>query len=231
VPALPFRLTITQAGGVLTVHGENVSQLPSTVLMGPSAAAEVAAALDDTRRRSSRRPALREVYVGVPRTPLAVQAQIGAPLRITGRIGRTPVRYLLDDGGPSGFVLRVPASGGPKVHLVVRAVTPARLLTPPGGSPTWADALRRQRVAPARLLELATRARLSLARTIDYQAFLANPDPHGTSQATYVYDTALPAPAAATPRPTSSGQGWTTIVFAVLLVLGAGGLAVLWAHH
>jgi hypothetical protein len=237
-PALPFRLTITQDGGVLTLRGANVSQLPSEVLVGPSAAAEVAAALDATRRGSRRGPALQEVYVGVPRAPRDKREQSLAPLHVTGELRfaggrRIPVDYLLGDGGPSSFVLHVPGvSGLPKVHIVVRAVTPAKLLSPPGGSTTWADALRRRRVDPARLLELASRARLSLARAIDYQAFLVNPDPHGTSQAAYVYATASKtAPAASPPRSASGGHAWTTVAFAVLLVLGATGLVVLWAHH
>jgi hypothetical protein len=228
---LPFRLTITQDGGTLTLRGENVSQLPSTVPVGPSSGAEVAAALDATRAGSLRRPALQEVYVGVPGAPRTVQEPIAAPLRVTGEVGRIPVRYLLGDGGPNSFVLRVPAASAPKLRIVVRAVTPARLLTPPGGSATWVDALRRRRVEPGRILELASRARLSLARAIDYQAFLANPDPHGTSEATYVYETAAkPAPAAG-PQPASGGNGWTTLVLAAAVVLAAGGLVVLWAHH
>ena len=225
---LPFRLTITQDGGVLTLRGENTSQLASTVPVGPSSAAEVAAALDDTRSRAARRPALAEVYVGVPKAPSQVQEEIGAPLRVTGQIGRRSLRYLLGDGGRNSFILRVPAA---KVRIVVRAVTPARLLTPPGGSPTWADALRRHRVDPARLLELASRARLSMARAIDYQAFLANPDPHGTSQATYVYETAAKEAQAAPPQRASGGNAWTTLAIATLMVLAAGGLVVLWAHH
>jgi hypothetical protein len=235
-PALPFRLTVTRAGGVLTLRGENVSQLPGTVLVGPSSAAEVAAALDDTRR-AARRPALREVYVGVPRAPRSIQEQIAAPLRITGDLRlaggrRIPLDYLLGDGGLNSFVVHVPdLKAAPKVHIVVEAVTPARLLTPPGGSATWVEALRRRRVDPARLLELASRARLSLARAIDFQAFLVNPDPHGTSQATYVYETAPKAPAMSARHSDSGGNGWTTVAFSALLILAAGGLVVLWAHH
>jgi hypothetical protein len=92
--------------------------------------------------------------------------------------------------------------------------------------------VRRHRVDPARLLELASRARLSLARAIDYQAFLINPDPRGTSKAVYVYETASKSTSAAAPRPVDSGgNGWTTVGVAALLLIGASGLVVLWAHH
>jgi len=207
------------------------------VLVGPSSAAEVAVALDDTRRRSARRPALQEVYVGVRRAPRSIQEQIAAPLRITGDLRlvggrRIPLDYLLGDGGLNSFVVHVPdLKAAPKVHIVVEAVTPARLLTPPGGSATWVEALRRRRVDPARLLELASRARLSLARALDFQAFLVNPDPHGTSQATYVYETAPKAPAMSPRRSDSGGNRWRTVAFSTLLILAAGGLVVLWAHH
>jgi hypothetical protein len=237
-PALPFRVTIARAGNVLTLRGENVSQLPSTLLVGPSSPAEIAAALDETRRASRLGPALEELYVAVPRAPHAKEEQIFAPLRITGELRfaggrRIQLDYLLGDGGPRTFVLRVPGvTRAPKVHILVQAVTPAKLLTPPGGSKTWVDAVRRHLVDPAALLELASRARLTLARAIDYQAFLVNPDPRGTSQAAYVYETASQTTQAAAPQPSASGgNGWTTLAVAALFVLGMGGLVVLWAHH
>ena len=141
---LPFRLTLVREGGVLTLRGENVSQLPSLLLVGPSSAAETAAALDETRRASRRGPALQNLYVDVPSTPHAKQEQILAPLRITGELRfaggrRIPFRYRLGDGGPRTFVLRVPGvPGEPKVHILVRTVTPTKLLTPPAArSPGW----------------------------------------------------------------------------------------------
>jgi hypothetical protein len=237
-PALPFRLTIAREGGVLTLRGENVTQLPSTLLVGPASPAETAAALDETRRVSRRGPALQDIYVEVPRAPHAKQEQILAPLRIKGELRfsggrRIPLDYLLGDGGPRSFVLRVPGvSGAPKVRLLVQAVTPVKLLTPPGGSKTWVNAVRTLRVDPAKLLELASRVRLTLARAIDYQAFLVNPDPRGTSQAAYVYETAAEsAPVASPQRNDSGGNESTTVVVAALMVLAAGGLVVLWAHH
>jgi hypothetical protein len=85
---------------------------------------------------------------------------------------------------------------------------------------------------PGELLELASRARLAIARALDYETFLVNPDPRGISSATYMYETAPKTAAVAPPAtPDSGGNGWTTLVLTALVLVGAGGLVVLWAHH
>jgi hypothetical protein len=118
----------------------------------------------------------------------------------------------------------------PKVRLVAEPAVPSSLLTPPGGSKTWVEAVRRGRVDPARLLETASRSRLAVARALDYETFLVNPDPRGSSRAVYVYETASSTPVAALPQ-RHDRSGWTTLATAAILILGAGGLVVLWAHH
>jgi hypothetical protein len=236
--ALPLRLTIARDGSTLTVRGDDVSQLSSALLTGPSSPAATAAALDETRRAALRGPALQDLYVDVPAIPRSKEAPIAAPLRVTGELrlasGRTiPLNYVLgDDGASRSFVVRVRGvTGEPKVRLVVRPVTPSRLLTPPAGSKTWVEALRLGRVDPARLLEIASRARLTIARAIDYQSFLINPDPRGTSRSVYLYATTAGIGPAAIVPPSGSGKGWISIAVGVVLVVGAGGLVVLWAHH
>ena len=107
VPALPLRLSIVRDGGTLTIRGENVSQLTSTLLTGPSSAAETAAALDETRKASLDGPALHDLYVDVPATPRARTEPIAAPLRVTGQLRlaggrRIPLDYLLGDDGAPG---------------------------------------------------------------------------------------------------------------------------------
>lgn len=237
LPALPLRLTLARHGGGLTLRIENVSDLPATLLVGPSSAAETAAALDKTRRTARLRPALDELYVNVPRQPRAQDTRIAATLRVTGELRfpggrRAPVEVVLGDGGANDFVLRVAnETGVPSVRLVVQPVVPSKLLTPPGGSKTWAESVRRGRIDPARLLEVASRARLTLARALDYETFLVNPDPHGSSRAVYVYETAAKAAPVTQTQPRDGGSGWTTAAIAAILILGAGGLVVLWAHN
>jgi hypothetical protein len=236
--ALPLRLTIARQGGTLTLTGENVSGVAADVLVGPSDASETAAALDRTRETARVRPELQELYVDVPRLPKGSQERIWAPLHVTGELRfpggrRVPLDYVLGDGRPLRFDLSVPGvTGEPKVSIVVRSVSPAKLLTPPGGAKTWAAAVRAKRVRPAGLLELASRARLAIARALDYETFLVNPDPRGVSRATYTYETAPKGVAAvAPPRPDSGGNGWTPALVTALALLVAGGLVVVWAHH
>jgi hypothetical protein len=236
-PALPVRLTLARDGGALTLRVENISATPAALLIGPSSAVETADALDKTRRTARLRPALDELYVNVPRRPRTRDTRIAASLRVTGELRfpggrRVPVNVVLGDGGANDFVLRVANdSGVPSVHLVVQPVVPSKLLTPPGGSKTWAEAVRRGRIDPSRLLEVASRARLTIARALDYETFLVNPDPHGTSRAVYVYETAAkPAPVTQPPQ-RHDRSGWTTLATAAILILGAGGLVVLWAHN
>lgn len=236
-PALPLRLTLVRDGGGLTLRIENVSDLPATLLVGPSSAAETAAALDKTRRTARLRPALDELYVNVPRKPRAQDTRIAATLRVTGELGFAggrfvPVNVVLGDGGANDFVLRLAnESGEPIVRLVVQPVTPTKLLTPPGGSKTWAEAVRSGRINPSHLLEVASRARLAIARALDYETFLVNPDPHGSSRAVYVYETAAKAAPVTQPPQRHDRSGWTTLATAAILILGAGGLVVLWSHN
>jgi hypothetical protein len=237
VPALPLRLTMSREGDTFTLRGENVSGTPGELLVGPSDPAAIAFALDETRRAARLRPALQELYVSVPRLPKGKHEPIPAPLHVTGELrfpgGRlVPLDYVLGDGGPQRFVLSVPGvSGTPKVRIVVRPVTPVKLLTPPGDAPSWAAAVRSHRADASGLLELASRARLAIVRTLDYETFLVNPDPRGTSRASYIYETASKAPTAPLPPSDSGDNGWTTAVVTALALLGAGGLVVLWAHH
>jgi hypothetical protein len=237
-PALPLRVTITRDGGTFTLRGENVSGTPGSVLVGPSDPSAIAAALDETRHAARLRLVLQDRYVSVPRHPKGKNERIPAPLRVTGELrfpgGRlVPLHYVLGGGRRTRFVVSVPGvSGTPKVRLVVTPLMPEKLLTPPGGAPTWRAAVRSHRVAASGLLALASRARLAIARTMDYETFLVNPDPRGTSRASYVYESARRPTAAAPLQPGDSGdKGWTTALITVLAIAGAGGLVVLWAHH
>jgi hypothetical protein len=76
----------------------------------------------------------------------------------------------------------------------------------------------------------AARLLLSVARVHQYDAFLANPAPGGPVQAVYRFTTVVqPSAAVVPPDSNTSGHARTAIVL-LLAVLGAGGLAVLWAH-
>jgi hypothetical protein len=176
-------------------------------------------ALADTRRRLSLGRGAPDVYATVPRTPLSQSEPIAAPLDVRGDIAGSHFRYRLGDGGPMRFTLRVPhAAPGAKLRLTVVPVAPERLLA-------------RRRVPESELLAHVSRVRLAVARELQYQTFLANPNAIGTARAVYVYETAKKT---AAPLSTSTDKGadnsWVSALFAGLAIVGAGALVVLWAH-
>ena len=140
--------------------------------------------------------------------------------------------YRLGDGDPLAFEVSVPnAPRDSKLRLSVTPVPPQRLLTPPGGAATWVEALRRGLVDRATLLEKVSLARLTVARSLQYATYLANPDPRGRSKAVYVYRTATQTAAVAKPKPDEAGDNTLrAILIAALAVVGASGLVVLWSN-
>jgi hypothetical protein len=224
---LPLR--ITRQGDVLRI--ENTTAARAQLLAGPASAADVAAVLDQTRRGLAAAAALPDAYVHVTATPHAVVESIFAPLEVSGSVGGVEFAHRLGDGSPNSFVVHLPHAATAKLHLVATPVAPSQLLTPPGGAATWREAVRAGRVAPADLLPLVSRVRETIARALQYGEFLANPDPFGTSSASYVYETAAAPPPRAAPAPSRpGGGGWQTLAVAAACILGAGGLLALWAR-
>jgi len=217
---LPLRVSITHEGDALVVHGDNVSAAPGPVLVGPVSSNDAEKALADTRRRLSLGRGAPDVYATVPRTPLSQSEPIASPLDVRGDIAGMQFRYRLGDGGPMHFTLRVPhPPSGAKLRLTVTPVPPYGLLA-------------RRRVPASQLLEHVSRVRLAVARELQYQTFLANPNAIGKARAVYIYETVKRT--ASPPQATSSDRGGnhtlTTALIAALAILGAGALVVLWAH-
>ena len=231
-PRLPLEVSIERTGNVVVVRGKNTSVAPGPVLLGPVSVRDVTKAFAQTRQGVRLRRAAPDVYVNVPQTPVSQSQPIAATLDVRGSFGSSKFRYRLGDGGPMDFSFRVPnAPRSAKLRLLVAAIPPSRLLEPPGAA-TWAEAVRRGRIDASQLLERLSRARLTIARALQYQTFLANPNSTGDSTAVYVYETAKQT---ATVRPSTpaeeSGDGpWTAILLTAFAVVGAGGLVVLWAH-
>jgi hypothetical protein len=234
VPAaklLPFRVSIAREGDALLVRGENTSAAPGPVLVGTISPQEAAVALDETRRRLRLGRSAPDLYARIPSVPLSQSEPIAASLDVRVELAGRHFNYRLGDGEPLHFTLRIPhPPPGPKLRLVVTPVPPERLLNPPGAA-TWAEAARRGRLPRSQLLERVSRIRLAVARALQYQTFLANPDVIGGAHALYVYETAMKT---ASPRPASPDNGgdnaWLAALFAALAVVCATGLVVLWAH-
>jgi hypothetical protein len=217
---LPLRLTLERDGDALTVRGENASTARAPVLVGAIPVKAASKALRQTRRYLPLGVAAPDLYATVNRTPLSRSERITAPLDVVGQVGGERFHYVLGDGRPLRFERRIDhAPANAKLRLVVKPVPPARLLAtrPPDAS---------------RALSLVARARLTVARELQFQNFLANPNPTGRSTAVYVYETAkrTVAPGPITPTDESGSSEWTVWLALALAVVGAGGLVVLWAH-
>ena len=219
VPLLPLRVSLTRVDDTLTVRGENTSGASAPLLIGQLSVKQATKALRETLRTLPLGIAAPDVYSNVARTPYSQSVKVIAPLDVTGSVGNARFHYVLGDGRPLTFerqIANVPP--GAKLRLVVKPVPPLRLLQ------------SRPRDSGS-ALALVSRARLMVARELQYQTLLTNPDPTGRSSAVYVYETAkrTAAPPLATPRHGGSDT-WPTILIAALAVVGAGGLVVLWAH-
>ena len=91
--------------------------------------------------------------------------------------------------------------------------------------------LRTRPTGVERALTLVARARLTVARELQFHNFLANPNPTGRSTATYVYETAKRSAVSNPVTPDESGKSsWPAFLAVALGVVGAGTLVVLWAN-
>jgi hypothetical protein len=131
---------------------------------------------------------------------------VTAPLHVTGTVGPRRVDVLLDGDRPA---VALPAGA---VRLTVRPAAPR---DDGNGS----------------LLARVLRASYELARARQFEQFLANPDPTGSSATTYRYETATPPPpVAAAPAPRRGG-GWArTLAVALGLAAALVAAVVVWAR-
>ena len=221
---LPLRVSLERDGDALVVRGENTTTARAPVLVGPLSTTEAEKTLRQTRKYVSLGIGAPDLYAKVTEQPQSQSEKIVAPLDVHGQVGASTFHYVLGDGRPLSFEKRIEhAPANAKLRLVVTPIPPERLL--------------RTRVRdPQNGLHTVSKVRLTVARALQYQTFLTNPNPTGPSKAVYVYDTAKRT-AAPPPTAASSGGGgsssndtWPTFLAVVLGVLGAGALVVVWAH-
>jgi hypothetical protein len=247
---LPVRLRAVREGDRYSLTITNATTVAQIAYEGKGFPLQLAGLLDQTRRESLAGEKLTSLYASVEGLVRVRKdaARTSAPLRIEGSVrfpaapasalggtvrGRTvSFSSVLGDTGPQSLRVDVQGGGGaPRLHLVATPTNLARALMPPG-APSWAAAVRRRAIPADVLLQRLIDTRMQLVRSDQYQAFLSNPDPQGTSRTVYVYETAATpaAKAASAPEPGSSGNA---LVFALVLagsVLGVGAALVLWAH-
>jgi hypothetical protein len=228
--ALPLRVRVTGAPVrpgpfELMITIENATRTPAAGFTADALATDVVRELDALRAAARINRPIEGRVVRIRGESRPVMLDVSAPLDLSGSVAfpagtaRTlePTRFTRRLGGGA---LRVTVRGvarraaAPRLRIVARPVVRAAI--PPRS---------------ARTLRAAVLGYLRYARTRQYQAFLANPDPRGPSATTYVYDTAAAERTDPSPRrrPTDDSELPTAIVLGGLALLGLG-LVVLWAH-
>jgi hypothetical protein len=220
-PVLPLRVRIVP-GGIRITNATAVSVLAYDAAVPR---AEVVPVIHELRRAVGRNELPRPGSVVVPETPPTTRIRAEAVFAVHGtlRFGRRRVRFAgrIGPGAKRVLTVRTGRTERPKVDLVATPALPRELLRAAPG-----------RLDGRRLLALAYRAYLAIARGQQYERFLASPDPTGPASATFVYRTA-PAPAAVVHTSRAGGGGlspWVLVVLVVLGVAGLSGLVVVWAH-
>jgi hypothetical protein len=249
---LPLRLRVVREGDRYSLTVTNSTTVTESAYEGKGFRRQLAGVLDRTRRESLAGERLTTAYApldGLVRVRKNAP-RIAAPLRVEGTLrfasaprsarggsirGKT-VSFSAVLGDASSLSLTVDvrgAQGAPRLQVVARPTNLVRALAPPRAA-SWTAAVRRRAIPADVLLQRLIDARMQLVRSDQYQAFLSNPDPQGTSRTTYVFKTAaaLPPPTASPASDPGSG-GANGLVFALAIagsVLGLGAALVVWAH-
>ena len=230
VPALPIRVRVTGAPVrpgrfELAISLENATRTRASAFTADVPPAEVAAALGALRAaaRSDRPVTDQAVRIrGVSRAKtvvawaaLAVRGSATFPAGAVTDL--EPARFT---GLLRGRTLRVTVRGTarqatmPRLTLVIEPVPRAAL--PPRSVGTF---------------DATVAGYLRYARTLQFERYLANPDPNGRTVTTYLYETATPPRTSADAGPSGDDSGLPTAVVVGLVMLVGVGLVVLWAHH
>jgi hypothetical protein len=145
----------------------------------------------------------------VTSNPVQTTVRVIAPLRLTGTIGSRRVSLTL-----GGSPVSLPAG---RVRLSVTVLHPSPRPRPASSG--------------RELLDLAIRASLVSARARQYDAFLGNPDPSGSSVSSFRYVTATRSapPVVAAPPPDDRGA-LGLVLWAVGGLAALGAAAVAWAR-
>jgi len=220
---LPLR--VEAKGSTVTIS--NATPIRSSTFTATPQVAPLARYLDAVRAATLRGRLVPIGTTTISDDPKPTHDSVEAPLHVVGTVGGRRVDVVLGDGRP--LRLTVPRGDG-KIDLRAEVVPPSRLLTPPGGAGSWAAAT----VDGPALLDRAQAVLLRIARVRQYDSYLADPDPRGNAQTTYVYRSGRRPVAAPRAAPVADDEAGTALVRGLLVGLGgaaalAAGLAV-WAR-
>ena len=204
VPALPLRIRVRGA----TVTLENATAVTVGTFSADAPRAPLVAYLTRLRGEVAHGRTPLQTSVPLSSTPTRNRMTVAAPLHVTGTIGQQRIDLVLNG--------RTRLHGNGRIDLRAEPVEHVDAVTAAGGRA---------------LLQLAIRATLTLARANQYEEFLGNPDPAGSSRTVYAYRTARPPHAAPTAVVGGHRRTWVETALAVAAVaaaLAAG--AALWAR-
>jgi hypothetical protein len=204
VPALPLRIRVS--GDVVTL--ENATAVTVDTFSADAPRPPLIAYLSLLRSEVEHGRTPLQTSVPVSSTPAGVRMTVTAPLHVTGTIGARNVDLVV--------ARRTQIRGSGRIDLRAEPIEHVDAVTPAGGRT---------------LLREAIRATLVLARANQYEAFLGNPDPSGSSRTVYAYRTASAphaAPIAAVGHRQRTWVETALLVAALAAVLAAG--AALWAR-
>jgi hypothetical protein len=203
--SLPLRVSIS--GGKVTLR--NGTGITTTAFSADALKPQLETFLAGLRRATTTGTAPTGGGALVTSQPVQTTVRVIAPLRVTGTIGSRRVAATL-----RAAPLTFPAG---RLRLSVAVLHPAP-------SP-------RSGLTGRELLDVAIRASLESARARQYDTFLGNPDPSGSSTATFTYVSGTPPAPAAVAQAARSGRGALGVALWALGGLAAlAGAAVAWAR-
>lgn len=211
-PSLP--LQIERRSGRLTLR--NATSIDVTAFTGDAQPAELLATLAAFRRAVSTGTPAVGGFAMLTSAAKPIQVRISAPLEVTGTIGSKRVRVVL--GGSRHPEVATFPDG--EARLVVRTLSAPGLLQPAPHE------------AGRALLARTIRASLELARARQYDAFLGNPDPGGSSATSYRYVSGTrPTPVAEAPAAGHGGRGrQQTLLWAAATLAALAVAVVVWSR-
>ena len=204
-PQLPLR--VVRRGATTTfVNTTGVTVSAVTAEASPPELARYVQALHSALLQGLPLPEPTVELSGASRT---TEVRVTVPLRVEGFVGAHRVAATINDR------LTIRAHG--KIAVSVRP---------------WAPAAPQVHEVPARTaLARTTAFILTVARFRQYERFLANPDPSGSSTTVYSYRTATRPRIATAITPAPAAHDWTkTIAISAALLVAAGGGLALWAR-
>ena len=149
-----------------------------------------------------------QTSVPIASAPTNERITVVAPLHVTGTIGRQRIDLML------GSRTRIHASG--RIDLRAEPVERVDEVTDTNGRA---------------LLRAAISATLTLARANQYDEFLGNPDPAGSSRTVYAYRTSSPPHAAPIAAVGRDGRTWVeTALIVAAVAAGLAAAAALWVR-